>query len=61
MKTNVNLKNSEMQSVAESKNHSKKLNYWVLRNLEVMNQMSINEPVCWREVDTPGIIKSKTA
>ena len=61
MKTNVNLKNAEMQSVAESKNHSKKLNYWVLRNLEVMNQMSINEPVCWREVDTPGIIKSKTA
>ena len=51
--------NAEIQHVAGNK-CSNKLNYWALKNMEVMNQISINEPVCWREVDTPGIKISKT-
>jgi hypothetical protein len=55
MKDINNLTNSEVQLASENNLRSKKLNYWILKNSEVMNQISINEPVCWREVDTPGI------
>ena len=61
MKEKNNLTNSDVQHVSKNSHCSKKLNYWLLKNMEIMNQISINEPVSWLEVDTPGIKKSKTA
>ena len=61
MKEKINFADSGIQQVSEIDHSSKRLNYWLLKNMEVMNQIPINEPVCWREVDTPGIIKSKIA
>ena len=61
MKEKINFADSGIQQVSKIDHSSKRLNYWLLKNMEVMNQISINEPVCWREVDTPGIIKSKIA
>ena len=61
MKEKINFADSGIQQVSEIDHSSKRLNYWLLKNMEVMNHISINEHVCWREVDTPGIIKSKIA
>ena len=61
MKEEINFADSGSQQVSEINYSSKRLNYWLLKNMEVMNQISINEPVCWREVDTPGIKKNKIA
>ena len=61
MKEKINFADSGIQQVTEIDHSSKRLNYWLLKNMEVMKQIAINEPVCWREVDTPGVIKSKIA
>ena len=46
----------DSQQVADNKTHiDARINYWLLHNMDVMKQMSIIEPVCWYEVDTPGI------
>ena len=33
---------------------TKKLDSWLIENLRIMEELTLLEPICWREVDTPG-------
>lgn len=33
---------------------TKRLDSWLIENLRVMEELTLMEPICWREVDTPG-------
>lgn len=40
--------------VGQKTNKQKKLNAWLLMNQAIMRDLTVKEPVCWSEVDTPG-------
>ena len=43
-----------VQENTKSTLNSAKLNAWLLQNIQIMQELTEKEPVCWREVDTPG-------
>lgn len=32
----------------------RELDYWLLKNTNLMEKLTIEEPSCWFELDTPG-------
>lgn len=32
----------------------KELDYWLMKNTNLMEKLSVEEPSCWLESDTPG-------
>ena len=52
-KIEVEQNKSSVQDV-ESKNTGMLLNFWLLENMRIMEELTVKEPVSWSEVDWGG-------